>query len=398
MGNNYHEKMDLLLRQLEENTISKEGLYELMELLQKEENKPFVKEWLYYEISHQQNENVDEDKLNSILQSILKQKKNKPLAKIYHWFPKAVAAAVLLFAVGTTMFIYHWKLKNSQYTQIQNKSSHKILPGTNKAILTLADGSTIALDSTINGVLAKQGNSNILKLSNGKIAYTQTNRENKTVLYNTVTTPRGGEFQIVLPDGTKIWLNAATTLTYPTSFSGKDRKVRLQGEAYFEVAKDTSKPFIVNVINREEVEVLGTHFNINSYPNEENIKTTLLEGKVKMSRANESKNNNYFQILAPGEQSVLSNSNEFALVKDVMVDDVIAWKNGMTSFKSAGLQAIMRQIERWYDIDVVFEGDVSDRKFSGDISRNAGLEDVLKIFEASGIHFTIKGKTLMVNP
>ena len=261
----------------------------------------------------------------------------------------------------------------------------------------LADGSTITLDDTQNGVLAQQGGTKVLKLSNGLLAYNSKteNKKQETVLYNTVSTPRGGQYTITLPDGSRAWINAASSLRFPTAFTGKDRKVEITGEAYFEVKKDASKPFIIRVNNKADVKVLGTHFNINAYANEASIKTTLLEGSVSISSTvATSSSTNSSTIITPGHQAQLDAHGIRVIAADVEL--AVAWKNGFTSFKSADIKTIMRQVERWYDVDVVYEKDISLRTFTGEISRSSNLSEVLRLLEASSIHFTVEGNKIIV--
>lgn len=272
-------------------------------------------------------------------------------------------------------------------------------PGTNKAILTLADGKQIVLDEAKNGNLADQGNTKVIKL-NGQIAYNEfamavPNGKNAAVAYNTVTTPRGGQYQLILADGSRVWLNAESSLRFPTSFQGKERRVELAGEGYFEIAKDATKPFIVKINTtseeKDEVEVLGTHFNIMAYNDEGIVKTTLLEGSVKINR------NNKIAMLKPGQQAKLQNQS-IKVVEDVDTDEAIAWKNGYFQFTSANLQQVMRQIARWYDVDISYEGKIPERKFGGKISRDNNASEVLKVLELSKVKFRIENRKIIVTP
>jgi ferric-dicitrate binding protein FerR (iron transport regulator) len=211
-------------------------------------------------------------------------------------------------------------------------------------------------------------------------------------LYNTISTPKGGQYQVTLSDGSKVWLNAASSLRFPATFSGKERKVELTGEGYFEVAHNKKMPFHVTV-NDLDVEVLGTHFNINAYADESAIKTTLLEGSVKVVKGNETK------IIEPGEQaSVTTSEDEINVKQQVDLEQVVAWKNGIFQFERADIESVMRQISRWYDIDVDYHGRVSEH-FGGTISRDVNISDVLKMLEMTGgVNFKIDGKKVIVMP
>jgi transmembrane sensor len=194
-----------------------------------------------------------------------------------------------------------------------------------------------------------------------------------------------------LSDGTDVWLNAASSITFPTAFTGKERKVTVTGEVYFEVAKNKAKPFKV-IANEAEIQVFGTHFNVNAYADEPATQTTLLEGSVKITRGSST------AMLEPGQQATLNKSGQMSIVEDADIEMVMAWKNGFTSFKSADIQSIMRQVSRWYNVDVYYEGNIPERKFTGDISRNANLSQLLRLLEVSKIHFTIEKNRLTVIP
>ncbi|MGV3509862.1 MAG: FecR family protein, partial [Sphingobacteriaceae bacterium] len=231
----------------------------------------------------------------------------------------------------------------------------------------------------------------IIKSDNGQLQYLSLNSDNKQeVLYNTLSIPRGGQYKVVLPDGTQVWLNAASSLKYPTAFNGNERVVQLEGEAYFEVAKNAAQPFRVEVKD-VKVTVLGTHFNINGYTDEAHIKTTLLEGSVKISKGPVQ------QLLHPGEQAITGKSSTIEVVK-ANSDEVLAWKNGYFNFHRSNLQEVMRQLSRWYDVDIKYEGKVPDREFGGEISRNSKASEVLKILELSDVHFRIEGEHIIVMP
>ncbi|OQP61939.1 hypothetical protein A3860_30045 [Niastella vici] len=309
-----------------------------------------------------------------------------------------VAAAILIIALSASIVYYfiHQKPKKDLPVAVQQKALpvKDLAPGDNKATLQLGDGSVMVLDSANTGEITRQDNTAIIKTEDGAIAYTGTGSQS-AIFYNILSTPRGGQYHVTLPDGTGVWLNAASSLRYPTAFKGKTRDVELTGEAYFEVAKAYDKkerlPFIVHV-KQMQVEVLGTHFNIMAYDNEKTLNTTLLEGKVKVYKGNKS------SLLSPGQEIQLSDQGEFRMIPNADVDLAVAWKNGYTSFKNMDITGIMRQIERWYNVDVEYDGVMPHRTFSGEVPRSAGLSQLLQILQASNISFSIEGRKIKVRP
>lgn len=301
---------------------------------------------------------------------------------------RVTAAAAIIGAVC----LYYYNSRQNNEPEYTNQTTSKIVPGGNKAVLTLADGSTIILDSAANGTLANQSNVRIYKTGNGRLVYdaSHANVDDKNALaLNTIATPRGGQYQVILPDGTKVWLNAESSLSYPAHFSGTERNVKLNGEAYFEVAKDKKHPFRVN-INDMRVEVLGTHFNIMGYNNEAAIKTTLLEGSVKIIKGSQQ------QMIVPGEQAIVSSGISVAKVN---VDEAVEWKNGNFNFAHENLESIMRKIARWYDIDVAYQGKNTSASFVGTIPRSQSIQEVLKYLELTGlVHFKITERRVTAMP
>jgi hypothetical protein len=324
---------------------------------------------------------------------------------------KLVAAAAIIILIVGSMLVYFLRNGESKNhpEKIQGTSArykNDLEPGSNKAILILSNGSKVFLDSVRNGDIGTQGSSKILKFRNGALAY-QTQiaapAENaiSEIEYNTVSTPKGGQYQIELADGTKVWLNAASSIRFPTAFRDNERQVELTGEAYFEVAtryrpvtggKGTEKiPFYVNV-HGLQVQVLGTHFNINAYDDEASVKTTLLEGAVKVVKGND------FTLLKPGNQSEVDRDGKMKFIAASNVDEAVAWKNGVFEFRSAGIETIMRQIARWYDVDVEYQKKVSEH-FYAEIPRNTHASELFKILEATGaVHFEIEGRKVKVLP
>jgi len=310
----------------------------------------------------------------------------RPLTKRWQAY---AAAVIILMALGITLSKYHVRQEQQVLAHQQQKD---LLPGSNKAILTLADGSKIALDDAKRGKIASQKNVIINKNAKGELIYENAKNEApvETVAMNTLTTPRGGQYEVVLPDGTRVWLNAASSLKYPVAFVGNERRVELSGEAYFEVSKDAHKPFFVKTAS-QTIAVLGTHFNINSYADEAATKTTLLEGSVMVTG-----NNNQLMVkLKPGQQSV-NTINNIEVKADADVDEAVAWKNGKFLFRDTDLHTIMRQLSRWYDVDVEYQGNVVQKHYRGRISRNVPVSEIFQILKTSGINFTINGRKIIV--
>ncbi|HEU5168203.1 MAG TPA: FecR domain-containing protein [Chitinophagaceae bacterium] len=309
-----------------------------------------------------------------------------PLRKI------AIAASVIGIILLSTFLLFNRKPSKESVQADLNEQRFKddVSPGGDKAILTLGDGTSIVLNNAQNGTLAQQGASKVIKLG-GKLSYDPTNKNLKEIVYNTISTPNGGQYQLELPDGSLVWLNATSSIHFPTSFVGKERRVEITGEAYFEVAKNRDMPFIV-AVNGAEVQVLGTHFNVNAYSDEENIKTTLLEGSIKfVSGVNTS-------MVKPGQQSQLTTEGMIKVVSNVDVDGVVAWKNGMFDFENAGIETVMRQLSRWYDVEIEYKGKTDDL-FIAEMRRNIKLSDALKALELTGkVKFEIQGKKIIVMP
>jgi transmembrane sensor len=332
----------------------------------------------------------------------------------------AAAAAVLILVAGGRWFGRKERKDSQQVVSL----AHDAAPGGDKALLTLGDGSTVRLDEVRAGLVGRQGNEQLIKSKNAELLYQADNRDGastaagtgdrvstvagsdrtETIRYNVLATPRGGQYKLVLPDGTKVWLNAATSLRYPTAFTGKEREVELKGEAYFEVAADAARPFRVRVSTGGDkdpqarpvagwepmvVEVLGTHFNIMSYADEPVAKTTLLEGSVRVRKGGKG------MLIRPGEQTRLNGDGSLVVVK-ADVEEAVAWKNGLFKFEEADIDQVMRQLSRWYDLEVVYTNGLPKDRFRGEMYRDVNVSVILRILEASGIHFTVEGKKLLV--
>jgi hypothetical protein len=299
------------------------------------------------------------------------------------------ATLLILFTVGA--FIYINNRKPSEKIPARTAISRiDVPPGRNKAILTLSNGVTIDLDDAKKGSLGMQGSSKIFKVAEGQVKYSNHGSRDEVSEYNTMATPRGGQYRLQLPDGTLVWLNASSSITFPVSFPNGMRRVSITGEAYFEVARNTIKPFIVTINDQTEVRVLGTHFNISAYQDEPVINTTLIEGSVRINHASSS------EILVAGQQASISEKRKMRIINDANMEEVLAWKNGFFHFEGTSLQAVMRQLSRWYDTEVIFEGDVPDKAFVGSISRNVNASGVLKMLAFAGVQFRIENRKIIV--
>ncbi|TCC97798.1 FecR family protein [Pedobacter hiemivivus] len=304
-------------------------------------------------------------------------------------WPKIAIAASVLFFLSVAFYFFYLQPKAEQ------KLSHitDVSPGGNRAVLILADGSKIDLEDAKSGALAKEGNVLIKKSKDGQLIYDLSGTaatKGSEITYNTIETPRSGTYQVILPDGSSVWLNAASKLKFPTRFAGNERKVEIKGEAYFEVAKNPVKPFRV-LSDHQLIEVLGTHFNVNNYTDEPFVKTTLVEGSIKVSSKGSSK------IIRPGEQSIIGSGDKIEVVS-VNTEQVVAWKNGLFSFKRADLETVMRQISRWYNVDVTYEGEVPEISFTGKIYRNVNLQEALKSIGYIGIKYRIENNKVIIEP
>ncbi|SDE88352.1 FecR family protein [Dyadobacter soli] len=370
--------------------------------------KAILESW-YLDLAKAERTPIDAETLESHLDEVwnalpLNNKAEIERGKVLSLFWRFVAAASVILILGVGTYFFYTGKNTAPIAEVVHPTD--VAPGESKAVLTLADGAEIVLDSIVNGQLAREGNTSIVKTNPGEIVYTPSGEKtggDNTLIYNTITTPKAGQFQVRLPDGTKVWLNAQSSVRFPTAFTGPERVVEIMGEVYFEVAKMTAGqrkvPFKV-LAGKQLVEVLGTRFNINSYQDEGKIKTTLLEGSIKVR---ESGNANGGVLLRPGQQSELAaagkdraGSKQGFDVKTVNAGAVVAWKDGFFRFDNVGLPELMRQLARWYDMDVVYRAPAGDHEFVGQIERSAPLSKVLKILEMGDVHFRVEGKTIVV--
>lgn len=355
-----------------------------------EQEKALV-ESAYLKYNHQAKP-LTEEEIAEDLELIKSRLPKMGVSRRFSFFPKAVAAAaVLLLAASVTFYLARPVSKERNVKTKQEKQM--ILPGKDQAILTLADGRKVVLDKNASTLVSDASTGiRIKKTAAGELVYETLKIQgptSATVAYNTIQTPRGSQFKVILPDGTGVWLNAASSLHYPVVFKGAKRAVELSGEAYFEVAKNPDMPFIVHTGN-QEVQVLGTHFNISAYNEPGGIKTTLLEGKVMVSQAGQKK------LMKPGQQVV--NRGQSLVLEDLPdAQESIAWKNGLFLFNHEDLHSIMNKISRWYDIDVEYKNDFKAQYYSGTISKFGSVTEVLKIMELTkSVKFKIEGRRIIV--
>jgi transmembrane sensor len=400
--NGGNQSIEALFQRYINNTCSDEDIKRLLQYFDEGNNEELLKGLIKNQNSESQLTGDYQELLDTTLKKIKQDITIDPegipatIIPLYKklWF--RVGVAVILASLISTMLLYVLKPKGEKAIA-QNREVKEqprdVPPGINSAVLTLDNGTSIKLDSTANGTLAQQGNTYVQKMG-GQIAYNKKGDDmNAKPVYNTVTTARGNQYQLILSDGSKVWLNAASSIHFPTFFAGNERKVEITGEVYFEVAKDAAKPFKVEFSTSSgqsaQVEVLGTDFDVNAYSDNADTKTTLLEGKVKITRAAQT------QMLSPGQQALLS-ANMIALNKDVDVSQAVAWKDGFFMFNNTDLQTIMKQATRWYNIEVNYEGKMASEGFTGKISRNVPLSEFLKILEMNDLHVKKEGRKITI--
>ncbi|RAJ83207.1 FecR protein [Chitinophaga dinghuensis] len=393
---------------------STEELSELYELFSLTGNEIIVKELIAQTIEdiHQHPEQINtflsQEDAEKILNDIFPQTSDTAIVphvpvKIsrMRWWKWAAAATVAVLISLSGYYVLHQSGNKATREIAGRKSSTS--NSSNKATLILSNGQTILLDSVPNGLLATQGQGRVVKNQNGAVIYSAAGKDGDQIVYNTITTPRGGQYFLQLSDGSKVWLNAASSIRFPVVFPAGERKVYITGEAYFEVEHlsghhDQPAAFIVEATSNAtdnrgcRIEVLGTKFNINSYSNEPVVSTTLLEGKVKVHVNNSLQS----QVLQPNQQVNISRKGDMYLTTSADVNAVIAWKNGYTQFAAVPLSAVMRQVERWYDVNVQFEGNVADIKFTGKLKRTESLAEFLKILDLNNIKYEINNSTIII--
>lgn len=390
-------RLTYLYQQYITNRCSAEELQELEVLLKKPTNEASVSDLLdttWDELNVLNAKDISEDQADQIYNSIIKSKVRKN--RNYKLWALSTAATILLcLSIGLIIYRTH----NSQSLQKDAVHTAKsavqdFMPGKNKAVLTLSNGHEVILDDTKSGKIANQGDVVISKLTDGQLAYAPTDADQKSSAIanplNTLTIPKGGQYQLTLPDGTRVYLNSASSLTYPAKFTGTERKVILSGEAYFEVAKNPKIPFIVNVNNKQQIQVLGTHFNVEAYTDERVVNTTLLEGSVKILYKNKQ------TLLKPG-QVAINHMGADLDIKQADLDEAMAWKNGLFIFNNENITTVMKKISRWYDVEVVFKGDMENVNFLGNYSRTKSLASLLKNIQLmENVNISIEGRRITV--
>lgn len=383
------ERITTLFSKYMDSSASEAERLELSALSLEAGNRDLIQELerAYWEKMKEGGEDLSEQEIEKLLTAI---GQTNPTKIRVVTLKRIAVAASIFFAVclgGYFMFFNKGGKKSEEIVTTTPKDVKA--PATNRATITLPDGSIIYLDSANNGKLTQQSNVTVTKTADGQIVYSGKATE---VVYNTLSNPRGSKIiDMQLSDGSRVWLNAGSSVTYPIAFTGNDRKVTITGEAYFEIVHDQSKPFYVSKGDMS-VQVLGTHFNVNAYDDEPVIKVTLLEGSVKVY------NDQSSLFIKPNQQAVVANNVTISLNTNVNVEQVMAWKNGKFSFRNTDMKAILREVMRWYDVDVMYDGNVSNRYFTADISREKSLASLLKIFELSNIRFKIEGNKLTVLP
>lgn len=380
---------DKILRDIIKRYISGKATPEEIRFLEAHYNHFEANETIVDRLSDNEKQELEQKMLSTIFQS---KKTSHPVRRMV--FTRWAAAALLVGVVISAAFYFYQgrpaKTERLSAEEVTVAPKNDIDPGGNKAILTLTDGRKITLDDVKAGEISREGNAVITKTDDGRLVYdlSAALTKDSNLTYNKIQTPKGGEYQVVLPDRTSVWLNSASTLEFPTAFTGKERIVKLTGEGYFEVAKDASKPFYVKVRD-VEVKVLGTHFNIMAYEDEREIQTTLVEGAVRVSRGGEEKK------LSPGQQAAIGVTGGIA-VNDTDVEAALAWRNGYFNFQKDNIQTVMRQLSRWYDMEVIYQNAIPKDEFTGKIRRNIKASKALQFLELAGVHFKIENNKVIV--
>jgi len=380
-----------LYQQYIANSSTIEELEELQVLLRHPENeKEFIDllDGSWEDLKHIQLKDISIDRADHIFADVVRpvdfQRKNNRL-----WI--RIAAAILMMLSATIVF-YKYSDNAKVKTQLAKHTQpvvNEIMPGSNKAVLTLGNGHKVSLDDAQSGQIATEEGVIIKKLADGQLSYAASGKD-VTIEQNNLSIPKGGQYHVTLPDGTQVYLNSTSSLSYPTQFIGNSRNVTLKGEAYFEVAKNAKMPFIINVNNKQKIEVLGTHFNVKAYTDEQEINTTLLEGSVKISTYDKN------VILKPGQMAV-NNPSKSLSVQIADLEEIMAWKNGLFIFNNENITTVMKKVARWYDVDVVFKGNMENTNFVGNYSRSKSLTNLLKNIELMDkVHFRAEGRRITV--
>ena len=386
-----------LLKIYTQNRATLEEEQELFKIIEIGKDEAIIKKHIKkLHCEYKSNDHVPATDWERLYKQIIEEKNNRttdPIVRNISWARWVAAAIILLLGTGYYFFTTNKEHKEQkQLAEIgQTKAKDIAPPNTVNAVLTLANGQTVILDTTSSGTVALQGAVNVVKLADGQIAYRGTSKE---IQYNTLNNPRGSKvISLLLADGSKVWLNAASSLKYPTSFTGSERKVEITGEAYFEVAHNPAMPFVVSK-GGTNIKVLGTHFNVNAYDDERSLNVTLLEGSVSVM-ANHSTQP---KVIEPGAQARVDKNGYIQLDNSVDLNEVMAWKNGLFSFKAADIESIMRQVSRWYNVEVVFKTPITE-KFYAEVSKSTNVSSLLEMLQATkAVQFKIEGNTIVVEP
>jgi len=337
---------------------------------------------------------MDKVKSKQSYEALQQAGKFKRSAKRFKLDPAWIVAASIVLLIGAFFIFRNAGSSATNNTKMAKVDTSLLQPGGNRAILTFEDGSRIDLTTAKNGLMKNDNGADIIKLGDGIILYDPHKSDESLSSVHSLSTPVGGQFQVTLPDGTKVWLNAATTLKYPSRFTGDERKVEVNGEAYFEVAKNEKQPFRVMLADSADITVLGTHFNVMSYSNEKAKEITLLEGSVKVSQLT----TNSSHTIKPGQQAVFTHNSPFTIHDNIDAAEITGWKDGWFVFHDAPIESVMNHVARWYDANIVYEGEIKDL-FNATILRKEPLSKLLHILETNGfVHFKIKNKTIYVSP
>ena len=386
-----------LLKIYTQNRATLEEEQELFKIIEIGKDEAIIKKHIKkLHCEYKSNDHVPATDWERLYKRIIEEKNNRttdPIVRNISW-ARWVAAAIILL-LGTGYYFFKTNKEHKEQKQLaeigQTKAKDIAPPNTVNAVLTLANGQTVILDTTSSGTVALQGAVNVVKLADGQIAYRGTSKE---IQYNTLNNPRGSKvISLLLADGSKVWLNAASSLKYPTSFTGSERKVEITGEAYFEVAHNPAMPFVVSK-GGTNIKVLGTHFNVNAYDDERSLNVTLLEGSVSVM-ANHSTQP---KVIEPGAQARVDKNGYIQLDNSVDLNEVMAWKNGLFSFKAADIESIMRQVSRWYNVEVVFKTPITE-KFYAEVSKSTNVSSLLEMLQATkAVQFKIEGNAIVVEP
>ena len=398
----FNSTISILFKKYYNKTASPQEIRELFELL-KSSSDDELTELIRNEWEDQENEDpifsieMSENILKNILSEmgdVKSQTEETVPLSLFKWsilYKSLSAAAAIIILLGIGLYLRSSLNSNPGNQKASVQLNADALPGVNKAILILGDGQKIILDSLINGLIAKTENFEVNKTENGQLVYHAFDRNYKNARgedINTLVTPRGGEYRVTLPDGSKVWLNATSSIKFPGVFKSNIREVELNGEAYFEIAKNSAMPFRVKS-NGAQIEVIGTHFNVKAYGNEKLMKTTLVEGSIKITAGN------FSHLLKPGQQAILT-KGELKVLDNVDIEEQLAWKNGLFLFKDTSIEDVMSQVASWYDLNVIFEGKIPEKYLTGKVSRSVNASEFMNLLKYAGVKFIIKEKNIII--